>query len=133
MKLTKETNTLNFKSKKIYSFISNIYNFEKILGNDIKDFTIINKQTFSAKIGSLPTINLKLELFDSEEKVKLVSSNPRMDFFFEFFVEKIDISKSKIKMDFFGNFSSMIEMMVKNPLNEFSQEIISKLDNIEFN
>ena len=133
MKLTKETNTLNFTSKKIYSFISNVYNFEKILGNDIKDFTIINKQTFSAKIGSLPTINLKLELFDSEEKVKLVSSNPRMDFSFEFFVEKIDISQSKIKMDFFGNFSSMIEMMVKNPLNEFSQEIISKLDNIEFN
>ena len=133
MKLTKETNTLNFTSKKIYNFISNVYNFEKILGNDIKDFTIVNKEKFSAKIGSLPRINLKLELSDNEEKVTLVSCNAKMDFSFEFLVEKIDISKSKIKMHFLGNFSSMIEMMVKNPLEKFTQEIISKLDNIEFN
>ena len=56
-----------------------------------------------------------------------------MDFSFEFFVEKIDNSKSKIKMDFLGNFSSMIEMMVKNPMDKFTQEIISKLDKIDFN
>ena len=91
MKLTKETNTLNFTSRKIYSFISNVYNFKKILGNDIKDFTILDDENFSAKIGSLPKINLKLELYDNQEKVKLVSSNPKMDFSFEFFVEKIDI------------------------------------------
>ena len=81
----------------------------------------------------MPKINLKLELYDNEEKVKLVSSGPKMDFSFEFFVEKIDISKSKIKMDFLGNFSSMIEMMVKSPMDKFTQEIISKLDNIDFN
>ena len=133
MKLTKETNTLNFTSRKIYSFISNVYNFEKILGDDIKDFTILDNEKFSAKIGSLPKINLKLELYDNQEKVKLVSSNPKMDFSFEFFVEKIDNSKSKIKMDFLGNFSSMIEMMVKNPMDKFTQEIISKLDKIDFN
>ena len=133
MKLTKETKTLNFTSKKIYSFISNVYNFEKILGNDIKDFTILDGEKFSAKIGSLPKINLKLELYDNEEKVKLVSSRPKMDFSFEFFVEKIDMSKSKIKMHFLGNFSSMIEMMVKSPMDKFTQEIISKLNNIDFN
>ena len=62
MKLTKETNTLNFTSRKIYSFISNVNNFKKILGNDINDFTILDDENFSAKIGSLPKINLKLEL-----------------------------------------------------------------------
>ena len=132
MKLTKETNTLNFTSRKIYTFISNVYNIEKILGNDIKDFTILDNEKFSAKIGSLPKINLKIELCDNQEKVKLVSSNPKMDFSFEFFVEKIDNSKSKIKMNFLGNFSSMIEMMVKNPMDKFTQEIISKLDKIDF-
>ena len=96
MKLTKETNTLNFTSRKIYSFISNVYNFKKILGNDIKDFTILDDENFSAKIGSLPKINLKLELYDNQEKVKLVSSNPKMDFSFEFFVEKIWASFSEI-------------------------------------
>ena len=103
MKLTKETNTLNFTSRKIYSFISNVYNFEKILAMTLRILLLLTMKNL-VKIGSLPKINLKLELYDNQEKVKLVSSNPKMDFSLNFLL-KINNSKSKIKMDFWKFFN----------------------------
>lgn len=133
MNLNKESNILNFPSEKIYKHISNINNFEEILGDDIKDFNVIDKEFFTIKIGSLPTINLKLELFENQKQVKLVSTNPKIIFYFKLSIEKIDDKKSKIKMNFTGKFSSMMEMMIKSPINKFADEIINKIDKIDFN
>ena len=133
MNLNKESNILNFPSEKIYKHISNINNFEEILGDDIKDFNVIDKEFFTMKIGSLPTINLRLELFENEKQVKLISTNPKIIFHFKLSIEKIDDKKSKIKMNFTGKFSSMMEMMIKSPINKFADQIINKIDKIAFN
>ena len=38
----------------------------------------------------------------------------------------------KIKVQFVGNFSSMIEMMIKKPLNAFIDSLKNKIENISF-
>ena len=40
MRISKKTNNLNFNCDKIYNYISDINNYEPILGDEIKDFKI---------------------------------------------------------------------------------------------
>jgi len=133
MRISKKTNNLNFTCDKIYNYISDINNYELILGDEIKDFNIIDKEIFSIKIGGLPSIELKLETNDNEKSIKLLSSNPKMIFHFSFLVKKIDETNSEIKIEFNGEFSSMMEMMIKNPITKFTDEIATKISQVNFN
>ena len=56
MRISKKTNNLNFTCDKIYNYISDINNYELILGDEIKDFNIIDKEIFCIKIGGLTAI-----------------------------------------------------------------------------
>ena len=118
---------------KIYNYISDINNYELILGDEIKDFNIIDKEIFCIKIGGLPSIELKLETNDNEKSIKLLSSNPKMIFHFSFLVKKIDETNSEIEIEFNGEFSSMMEMMIKNPITKFTDEIATKISQVNFN
>lgn len=133
MRISKKTNNLNFTCDKIYNYISDINNYELILGDEIKDFNIIDKEIFSIKIGGLPSIELKLETNDNEKSIKLLSSNPKMIFHFSFLVKKIDETNSEIEIEFNGEFSSMMEMMIKNPITKFTDEIATKISQVNFN
>ena len=133
MRISKKTNNLNFTSDKIYNYISDINNYELILGDEIKDFNIIDKEIFCIKIGGLPSIELKLEPNDNEKSIKLLSSNPKMIFHFSFLVKKIDETNSEVEIEFNGEFSSMMEMMIKNPITKFTDEIATKISQVNFN
>ncbi len=133
MRISKKTNNLNFNCDKIYNYISNINNYELILGDEIKDFKIIDNEIFCVKIGSLPQIELKLETNDDEKSIKLLSSNPKMIFQFNFLVKKNDEVNSEIEIEFIGEFSAMMEMMIKNPITKFTDEIATKINQVNFN
>ena len=93
----------------------------------------IIKEIFCIKIGGLPSIELKLETNDNEKSIKLLSSNPKMIFHFSFLVKKIDETNSEIEIEFNGEFSSMMEMMIKNPITKFTDEIATKISQVNFN
>jgi len=133
MKINKKTNNVNFTYDKIYKYIADINNYEIILGDEIKDFKIIDNEIFCVKIGGLPTIELKLETNDNEKSIKLLSTNPKMIFHFIFLVKKIDETNSEIEIEFIGEFSSMMEMMIKNPITKFTDEIATKISQVNFN
>ena len=133
MKINKKTNNVNFTYDKIYNYIADINNYEIILGDEIKDFKIIDNEIFCVKIGGLPTIELKLETNDNEKSIKLLSTNPKMIFHFIFLVKKIDETNSEIEIEFIGEFSSMMEMMIKNPITKFTDEIATKISQVNFN
>ena len=44
----------------------------------------------------------------------------------------IESNSSKIKVQFVGKFSSMIEMMIKKPLSTFIDSLKNKIENISF-
>ncbi len=133
MRISKKINNLNFTCDKIYNYISDINNYELILGDEIKDFNIIDEEIFCVKIGGLPLIELKLEPNDNEKSIKLLSSNPKMIFHFSFLVKKNDETNSEIEIEFNGEFSSMMEMMIKNPITKFTDEIATKISKVNFN
>lgn len=132
MKINKESLEIPYSSDKIYSYISNINNYESILISEIKKFEKISENEFKIKIGSLPNINLILEKKPSEKSVKLNSKDSSFNFYILINVILITQNSSKINVKFLGSFSSMIEMMIKKPLENFIVSLKNKIEKSTF-
>ena len=132
MEIIKESNVIPYSSEKLYSHIIDIDNYEQILKDEIRSFDKLSENEFKIKIGNMPGINLLLRELPENNEVKLSSNDSNLNFYILIKIDAIESNSSKIKVQFVGNFSSMIEMMIKKPLNAFIDSLKNKIENISF-
>ena len=132
MEIIKESNVNPYSSEKLYSYIIDIDNYEQILKDEIRSFDKLSEKEFKIKIGNMPGINLLLSELPENNEVKLSSNDSNLNFYILIKIDAIESNSSKIKVQFVGNFSSMIEMMIKKPLNAFIDSLKNKIENISF-
>ncbi len=132
MEISKQTNILQFSSLKIYDFIINIDNYKTILGDEISDFEKLSVNEFKIKIGSMPKISLELVENRPSSSVKLLSNDSNLNFQICITVDSVDNNSSIVHVKFEGKFSTMIEMMIKNPLEKFINSLKNKVEELNF-
>ena len=132
MEIIKESNVIPYPSEKLYSHIIDIDNYEQILKDEIRSFDKLSEKEFKIKIGNMPSINLLLSELPDDNEVKLSSNDSNLNFYILIKIDTIESNSSRIKVQFVGNFSSMIEMMIKKPLNAFIDSLKNKIENISF-
>ena len=132
MEISKQTNILQFSSLKIYDFIINIDNYKTILGDEISDFEKLSVNEFKIKIGSMPKISLELVENRLSSSVKLLSNDSNLNFQICITVDSVDKNSSVVYVKFEGEFSTMIEMMIKNPLEKFINSLKNKVEELDF-
>ena len=130
MEINKESKEIPYSSEKIYTYIIDINNYENILKNEIKSFDKISENEFKIKIGSMPGIKLILEKNLKDENVKLISNDSNFNFSIIIYVNQISEKSSKVNVKFIGSFSSMIEMMIRKPLENFIESLKNKIEEI---
>lgn len=132
MNLSRVTDRIKFKASTVYNYLNNPINYEGILIDEISEFSMINKKSFAIKIGSLPRISLKHNSNPLELSTSLKSNNEKLSFIFNFKAIEIDESSCNIEIHFKGEFSSMMQMMIKPPMNKFLDAISKKVISIDF-
>ena len=130
MEINKESKEIPYSSEKIYTYIIDINNYENILKNEIKSFDKISENEFKIKIGSMPGIKLILEKNLTDENVKLISNDSNFNFSIIIYVNQVSEKSSKVTVKFIGSFSSMIEMMIRKPLENFIESLKNKIEEI---
>lgn len=130
MEINKESKEIPYSSEKIYTYIIDINNYENILKNEIKSFDKISENEFKIKIGTMPGIKLILEKNLTDEYVKLISNDSNFNFSIIIYVNQISEKSSKVTVKFIGSFSSMIEMMIRKPLDNFIESLKNKIEEI---
>ena len=132
MEIIRETKPLFYSSNEIYDYVIKIDNYEAILGNEIRNFEKLNENQFKIKIGSMPNICLKLVEDEVNCCVKLISNDSNLNFKILISINSIDENSSVVNVKFDGKFSSMIEMMIKNPLEKFIDSLRNKIEDLKF-
>lgn len=132
MEIIRETKPLLYSSSEIYDYVIKIDNYEAILGNEIRNFEKLNENQFKIKIGSMPNICLKLVEDEVNCCVKLISNDSNLNFKILISINSIDEKSSVVNVKFDGKFSSMIEMMIKNPLEKFIDSLRNKIEDLKF-
>ena len=132
MNLSRATDRIKFKASIVYNYLNNPINYESILIDEISEFSMIDENSFAIKIGSLPKISLEHNSDVLERSTSLKSNNEKLSFVFNFKVVEINESSCKIEIQFTGEFSSMMQMMIKPPMNKFLDAISKKVISINF-
>ena len=132
MEIFRETKPLLYSNNKIYDYVIKIDNYEAILGNEIRNFEKLNENQFKIKIGSMPNICLELVEDNINSCVKLISNDSNLNFKILISINSIDEKSSVVNVKFDGKFSSMIEMMIKNPLEKFIDSLKNKIEDLKF-
>ncbi len=132
MEIIRETKPLLYPSNEIYEYIIKIDNYEAILGSEIRNFEKLNENQFKIKIGSMPNIYLELVEDNINSCVKLISNDSNLNFKILISINSIDEKSSLVNVKFDGKFSSMIEMMIKNPLEKFIDSLRNKIEDLKF-
>ena len=132
MEIFRETKPLLYSNNKIYDYVIKIDNYEAILGNEIRNFEKLNENQFKIKIGSMPNICLELVEDNINSCVKLISNDSNLNFKILISINSIDEKSSVVNVKFDGKFSSMIEMMIKNPLEKFIDSLRNKIEDLKF-
>ena len=132
MNLIRVTDRIKFKASTVYNYLNNPINYESILADEISEFSMIDTESFAIKIGSLPKISLEHKSNVLVRSTSLKSKNEKLSFVFNFKVIDIDESSCNIEINFKGEFSSMMQMMIKPPMNKFLDAISKKVISIDF-
>jgi len=132
MEIIRETKPLLYSSNEIYDYVIKIDNYEAILGNEIRNFEKLSENQFKIKIGSMPNIYLELVEDKANCCVKLISNDSNLNFKILISINSIDEKFSAVNVKFDGTFSSMIEMMIKNPLEKFIDSLRNKIEDLKF-
>ena len=130
MEIIREIEGLENNISSLINFFKEIKNFEKIFAEDVASFEVLNENTFRIKIGSFPNISL-IHKRTTRDSFSLKSRSDNFDFEILINLSEINMTKTKCQIIFNGNFSTMIEMMAKKPLENFLNNITRKIEGLE--
>ena len=130
MKIIKEIAYISCSNRSLTNFFSDIKNYKEVFSNEVSSFEILNENVFEIKIGSFPKISLTHSKSNKNSFSLKSNSN---NFEFEILINSSEISSksSRCQIIFNGNFSMMIEIMAKKPLENFLTNIAKKIEKLE--
>ena len=130
MEIIKEIRHINCSNSSLTNFFSDINNYKEVFSNEVSSFEILNENVFEIKIGSFPKISLTHSKSNKNSFSLKSNSN---NFEFEILINLWEISSksSRCQIIFNGNFSMMIEMMAKKPLENFLTNIAKKIEKLQ--
>jgi|TARA_B110000037_G_scaffold82591_1_gene98315 carbon monoxide dehydrogenase subunit G len=102
----------------IFSFITNLKNFEGLMPDSIEKFEV-DGDSFIFGLKGMPEIRLVLQEKNEFDKVILGAASSKLSFTLTIDIIKITGSRSEVQLFFNGDFNPMMAMMVKKPLQKF--------------
>ncbi|QYA25531.1 SRPBCC family protein [Gramella sp. MT6] len=119
MKLESPKVTAEKDQQELYTFLTNVENYEKIMPSSKEKFEVISEDSFLFQLKGMPEIRLKIVETKEPELVVLGSTSDKFPFKLSTHIADAGAGKSEVDMDFEGNFNPMMSMMIKGPLKKF--------------
>ena len=130
MQIIKEIGHISCSNASLTNFFSDIKNYKVIFSEEVSSFEILNENTFKIKIGSFPNISL-IHSKSNVNSFSLRSNSNNFEFEILINSSEINNNSTRCQIIFNGNFSMMIEMMAKKPLENFLTNIARKIEKLE--
>lgn len=127
MNLESPIRTLDQSPEKVYNFLMNIENFEKLMPENTK-FEKIHDTRFLFGLKGMPEIVLDLKEGIPHTKVILGAASDKIPFTLTADIRELAPSKTEVQLHFAGEFNAMMAMMVKGPITKFIGTLSENMD-----
>jgi len=111
--------TIQKNNEEVYTFLTDLKNFEHLMPDSIDKFEIIDEDTFLFALKGMPQIVLKRKEQVPFERVVLGAASEKLPFTLSAHITALDNNSSEVILNFEGEFNAMMAMMIKNPITNF--------------
>jgi len=119
MELESQKVTVNKSQEELFSFLTNVENYEEIMPESKEKFEVKSPDTFAFALKGMPEIELQIKEKRAPEFIVLGSTSDKFNFSLDVVIEDAGPGKSEAQLFFHGKFNTMMAMMVKGPLKKF--------------
>ena len=129
MKLESPKANVPKSQKEIFTFISDLNNFEQLMPESIQKFEV-DGDSFIFGLKGMPEIRLVLKEKNEFDSVVLTAASSKLSFTLTTKIDATSDTNSNVQLLFEGEFNAMMAMMIKKPLQKFINTLsdnISKL------
>ena len=119
--------TIPKSTSKVFDFLSDLKNFEKLMPENISKFELLEKDKFIFSISGMPKIVLEKKSEEAFNSIVLGSAAGKLDFTLETVITELSQQQSQVQLNFSGDFNPMVAMMIKGPITKFIETIVKKI------
>jgi orotate phosphoribosyltransferase len=130
---TWKTGVAKANQETVFNYIADFRNFSQLIPPDRIDDIEVTENTVKFSLPGLGLVGLKLAGKEPSKKLIIDAiEGTAADFTFRVHIEPHTSDTSKVNLELDANLNMFIEMMAKNPLQQFLNIMIDKMETIEF-
>ena len=126
MKLESPKASVSKSQKEIYSFVTDLNNFEQLMPENKEKFEVAG-DSFLFGLKGMPEIRLVLQEKSEFNKIVLGAASSKLAFTLTVNIAAVSDSESEADLLFEGDFNPMMAMMIKKPLQKFINTLSENL------
>jgi len=119
--------TVEKSAEYLFSALSDVKNFEKLMPENIAKFEVLGDDIFNFGLKGMPEIKLKMKEKVPNTKVVLAAASDKLPFTLIANIDSISENSSAVKLDFEGDFNPMMAMMIKGPISKFIETLAQNM------
>jgi len=126
MEINSSTATVDQSTEMLFSKLSQVDTYKQLMPEGAT-FTAISDNQFRFKLGGMPEIGLSISEKQPNESIVLKSSSDKISFSLRGQLTEVSANKTDVQLHFEGDFNPMMAMMVKKPLTQFMESLVSNM------
>ncbi|MBT8313329.1 MAG: SRPBCC family protein [Maribacter sp.] len=109
-------NTIQKSAEKVFEFLTDLQNFEKLMPDNIDKFENINEDRFLFALKGMPEIVLQRKEQHPNNKIILGAASDKLIFTLTTDIVVVGEDECEVTLSFKGEFNAMMAMMIKSPI-----------------
>ena len=123
--------TVEKSAEYLFSQLSEVKNFEKLMPENIAKFEVLGDDIFNFGLKGMPEIKLRMKEKTPNSKVVLNAASDKLPFSLIANIETLSENSSAVKLDFEGEFNPMMAMMIKGPISKFLESLATNMNKLQ--
>lgn len=119
--------TVEKSAEYLYTQLSDVKNFEKLMPDTIAKFEVIGDDAFIFGLKGMPEIKLKMKEKIAPNKIVLGAASDKLPFTLTANIDSLSDNKSEVQLFFEGEFNAMMAMMIKGPIGKFIETLAGNM------
>lgn len=119
--------TVEKSAEYLYTALSDVKNFEKLMPENIAKFEVLGDDIFNFGLKGMPEIKLRLKEGVPHSKVNLAAASDKLPFTLTANLDTVSDNSTAVQLIFDGEFNPMMAMMIKGPITKFIETLAQNM------
>ena len=123
MNLESQKVTVQKSSQYLFTELSQVKNFEKLMPDNIAKFEVLDENAFIFGLKGMPEIKLKMKEKVANSQIILGAASDKLPFTLTANIKEVATQTTEVQLLFDGDFNAMMAMMIKGPISKFIETL----------